>query len=125
MHARSRTVTDLIQEANTDASALQGELEGAEAAHREAMERLEAARSFHENLDELLAVAENARLVTAAAARAHEASHDTCVAAESAEEALACKRDDVERVRAQRRLQEPSEAALCGDKSVAGPPFPL
>lgn len=71
MHARSRTVTKLIQEAHTEASTLQGELEAAQTALSDATERVKAAQSSHENLDELLAVAENARLVCACSQYIH------------------------------------------------------
>lgn len=120
MHTRSRTVTELIQEAHTEASTLQGELEAAEGTRNEAVERVKIARSSHENLDELLAVAANARLVDAAVSRAHDAARKACFAAETAEAALACKRDDIERVQAQSRLMARSGAALHSDESVTG-----
>jgi chromosome segregation ATPase len=108
MHNRSRTVSELIKEAHTECYALQGDLEAAEKAHDQATERLKSAEHSYDSLAELLTVAENARLISAAAARAHEACQNATAAAVEAEDAAACRREDICRLMAQRRLLEAS-----------------
>lgn len=120
MHTRSRTVTELIQEAHTESSTLQGQLETSQRAHSEDSERLKSARSSHENLDELLAVAENARLVSAAVARAHEATQKSSVASQKAEDSAACKREEFSRLLAKNRLLEGSGTTPDCTESGAG-----
>jgi chromosome segregation ATPase len=63
-----------IQEVQTEASTLQSNLKVLEAAHRKAVEQLEAAQADHENNEELLVVSRNARYVNTAACRALEAA---------------------------------------------------
>jgi hypothetical protein len=112
MHARSRSITEKIQEAHTESNVLQSELEAAERSLTEASERLKAARFSYENLQELLVVAENARVISAAVSRAYGATCKAALDAQEAEDTTACKQQELRKMLAQNRLLEGSGTAV-------------
>lgn len=121
MHTKSRAVTEKIQEAKNECSSLQGSLETAEEALKEASERLTTATGWHQNLNELLKVAEHARNVSFAVAEAHEAALKAAMAAQKDEDASTNKKLQLSRLMAQYRLQENSGvASTCTRDSLEG-----